>query len=425
MVYVLNKDGQPLMPTSRHGKVKHLLKSGKAKVVKRCPFTIKLLYESTNHTQNLTLGVDTGSGTIGTAVSKDNGNIIYMSKVVVRNDIIDKMTQRSKYRRNRRNRKTRYRKARYLNRKNSIKKDRFSSTMISKFHSHIKEIEFVKSILPITTLVLETGQFDTHLMKNPSLTNEKIRHWGYQKGINYGFENTKAMVLNRDNYTCQYCKGKHKDSKLEVHHIVYRSQGGSDEESNLITLCHTCHKDLHSGKITPKFSGKKKGTLKYATQMNSIRCQLLKQYPEAIETFGCVTKANRLSIGIEKDHHLDACVITGGLNPIIIKTNLLYLKKSVCKGDYQQTQGIRSEQKLTTRKICGFRKFDKVRYFGKEYFIKGRMSTGYAILMDIDGKKIDFSSMPKGYKTPKLSNCKRIESRKTMICSQIATSVAM
>ena len=105
MVYVLNKDGQPLMPTSRHGKVKHLLKSGKAKVVKRCPFTIKLLYESTNHTQNLTLGVDTGSGTIGTAVSKDNGNIIYMSKVVVRNDIIDKMTQRSKYRRNRRNRK--------------------------------------------------------------------------------------------------------------------------------------------------------------------------------------------------------------------------------------------------------------------------------------------------------------------------------
>ena len=69
MVYVLNKNGQPLMPTTRHGKVKHLLKDGKAKVVKRCPFTIKLLYESTNHTQNLTLGVDTGSGTLGAAVS--------------------------------------------------------------------------------------------------------------------------------------------------------------------------------------------------------------------------------------------------------------------------------------------------------------------------------------------------------------------
>src|SRR5574344_2877853 len=106
MVYVLNKDGQPLMPTNRHGKVKHLLKDGKAKVIKKCPFTIKLLYDSTSYTQSLTLGVDTGSGTIGMAVSAHNGNSIYMSEVIVRNDIADKMKQRSKYRRNRRNRKT-------------------------------------------------------------------------------------------------------------------------------------------------------------------------------------------------------------------------------------------------------------------------------------------------------------------------------
>ena len=421
MVYVLNKDGQPLMPTNRHGKVKHLLKTGKAKVVRKCPFTIKLLYDSTNHTQNLTLGVDTGSGTLGTAVSDDNGNIIYISKVIVRNDITDKMKQRSGYRRNRRNRKTRYRKARFLNRKNSIKTDRFSPTMISKFHSHTKEIEYIKSILPITQLVLETAQFDTHLMKNSLLALDTVKHWGYQKGVNYGFENTKVMVLNRDNYTCQYCKGKHKDSKLEVHHIIFRSQGGSDEESNLITLCNTCHTNLHNGKINLKLKGKKKGTLKYATQMNSIRCQLLKRYPNAIETFGMVTKANRLAIGIPKDHHLDACVIASGTKPITIKTNLLYLKKSVSKGDYQQSKGIRSEQPITTGKICGFRKFDKVKYFGKEYFIKGRMSTGYAILMDIEGNKIDFSHMLKGYKTPKLSNCKRIASRKTTLCMQVAT----
>lgn len=101
MVYVLNNNGQPLMPTNRHGKVKHLLKTGRAKVVKRCPFTIKLLYDTKNHTQPLTLAVDTGSGTVGVAVSKDNGDVIYMSEVEVRNDITDKMTQRAKYRRNR------------------------------------------------------------------------------------------------------------------------------------------------------------------------------------------------------------------------------------------------------------------------------------------------------------------------------------
>ncbi len=420
MVYVLNINGQPLMPTNRHGKVKHLLKNSKAKVVKRCPFTIKLLYESTNHTQNLTLGVDTGSKTIGNAVTKDNGDIVYMSKVIVRNDIADKMTQRAKYRRSRRNRKTQYRKARWMNRANSIKIDRFSPTMQSKVHSHIKEIEYIKSILPITKIVLETGQFDTHLMKNPSLANPKIKHWGYQKGINYGFENTKAMVLNRDNYKCQYCKGKHKDSKLEVHHIVYRSQDGSDEERNLITLCHTCHKDLHNGKINPKFKGKKKGNLKYATQMNNIRKQLLKAYPEAIETYGFVTKTNRLSLHIEKDHHIDACVIASGGKEFIIKTDTVFIKKDIAKGDFQKTKGIHSEQLVTTGKIQGFKKFDKVKYFGKEYFIKGRMSTGYVILMDIEGNKIDFSHMPKGMKTPKLSNCKRVTARTSQMVQAIA-----
>jgi hypothetical protein len=45
MVYVLNKDGKPLMPTKRHGKVKHLLRSRQAVIVKRTPFTIQLLYE--------------------------------------------------------------------------------------------------------------------------------------------------------------------------------------------------------------------------------------------------------------------------------------------------------------------------------------------------------------------------------------------
>lgn len=418
MVYVISQENKPLMPCN-NVIARLLLKQGKAKVKKREPFTIKLTYETTNYTQNLILGVDTGSGTIGTAVAKKNGDIVYMSEVSVRNDITDKMTKRAKYRRNRRSRKTRYRKAKWLNRANSIRNDRFSPTMQSKLHSHVKEIEYIKSILPITELVFETGQFDTHLMKNPSLANPKVKHWGYQKGTNYGFENTKAMVLNRDNYTCQYCKGKHKDSKLEVHHIVFRSKGGSDEENNLITLCHTCHKDLHSGKISLKLSGKTKGNLKYATQMNSIRKQLFRLYPNSIETFGYVTKANRLNLGVDKKHYYDACTIAMQGKPFIVKSNL-YKKKCVSDGDFQKTKGIRSEQPIITDKICGFRKFDKVRYFGKDYFIKGRMSTGYAILMDIDGNKIDFSSMPKGFKTPKLSNCKRITARSSQMIQVVA-----
>ena len=113
-----------------------------------------------------------------------------------------------------------------------------------------------------------------------------------------------------------------------------------------------------------------------------------------------VTKANRLSLGIEKDHHIDACVIASGGNSFVFATDVVFVKRNVSKGDYQKTKGIRSEQPIITGKIQGFRKFDKVKYFNREYFIKGRMSTGYAILMDIEGNKIDFSHMPKGMKTP-------------------------
>lgn len=85
-------------------------------------------------------------------------------------------------------------------------------------------------------------------MQNSTLANPKVKHWGYQKGPNYGFANTKARVLNRDNYQCQYCKTKKNGTKLEVHHIIYRSQNGSDDAENLITLCHDCHVALHQGK---------------------------------------------------------------------------------------------------------------------------------------------------------------------------------
>ena len=231
MVYVIDMNDNPLMPCE-NVVARLLLKSKKAKVLKKCPFTIKLLNETTSYTQSITLGVDTGSSHIGTSAVTNDGKVLYMSDVIVRNDIKDKMDARRRYRRSRRNRKNRYRKARWLNRKNSIKSGRFSPTMISKINSHVKEIEYVKGILPINNLVLETGTFDMHLMKNPMLHNEKYRHWGYQKGLNYGFANTKAKVLNRDNYTCQCCKGKKKSNRLEIHHIIFRIKEANPTKSS-------------------------------------------------------------------------------------------------------------------------------------------------------------------------------------------------
>jgi hypothetical protein len=102
-----------------------------------------------------------------------------------------------------------------------------------------------------------------------------------------------------------------------------------------------------------------------------------------------------LLAGLPKEHCFDAAMIaTQGRVPAFCVTTVL-TKRCLPDGDYQQTKGVRSEQRILTGKIQGFRKFDKVWYRGKEYFIKGRMSTGYAILMDLAGKKIDLKPIPK------------------------------
>lgn len=415
LVYVLKQNGQPFMPTSRFGKVRRLLKTKKAKVVRREPFTIKLLYElETDVVQECYCGVDTGSRHIGVAVV-GNDKVLYQSQTELRSNIKRKMDSRRMYRRNRRNRKTRYRKPRFLNRRNSIRKDRLSPSVRHKVQAHIDEIEFCKKILPIKdeSLILEVSQFDTALMKNPILMNEKIKHWGYQQGFNYGYSSRRKAVLHRDNYTCQYC-GK-KNCRLEVHHVKFRSNGGTDDEENLITLCKECHDGVHAGTVTLDRKPKKSKGLKHATHMSIIRSYLLQEYPNAIETFGFVTSENRNHLNLPKDHYLDACVIaSGGLE--FKELDVIFYKRRESKGDYQLTKGIRGEQKLPTGKICGFRKFDKVEYLGEKYFIKGRMNSGFAILMNIFSEKVDFSSMPKGLKTPKLSNCNRISARRSCLC---------
>ena len=421
VVYVLNKNGQPLMPIHRCGKVRRLLNSKRAKVVRREPFTIKLLFDTKENVSDLTLGVDTGSSKIGTAVVDNNQIVLYTSEVEIRNDISTKMKQRSAYRRARRTRKLRYRKARWLNRANSTKKDRFSPTMVSKINSHKREIEFIKSILPIKLLVLETGKFDTTLLDHKNEAFNK--HWGYQRGPAYGYKNNHEAVLNRDNYTCQCCKKK--KGTMHVHHIIYRSNGGSNKMDNLITLCEDCHKKLHDGLLKEfefKLSGKRRSTLKYATQMNSIRCQLLKIYPEAIETFGYITKANRELSSLNKAHYNDAITIACSCIPEPIIDTKLYKKQHISKGQYQLYQGQNSNKKLPRGKVYGFLNRDIVKYRGRLYLIKGLMSTGYCKLINIDSIEQKF----KNPKTVKLNNCERISARSTTRCisQKITQSIA-
>lgn len=326
------------------------------------------------------------------------------------------MDARRANRRNRRSRKTRYRKPRFSNRSNSIKKDRFSPMMVSKINSHIREIEFIKSILPISTLVLETGTLDPHLLRMEGQPFN--RHWGYQKGPNYGFANVKAACLNRDNYTCQCCKTK--KGTLHAHHIIYRRNGGADTLDNLITLCEECHKKLHRGELESfeaKLKGKKKGQLKHATQMNSIRIQLLKHYPEAIETFGFITKENRQLLGLPKAHFIDACVIAS--QGQMFNWDLWYFKKRhIPKQERILCKGIRGEKRIPTGKILGFKRYDKVQYLGVDCFIKGRRSSGAFVLSDISNNTIDFRPLG-GKANPSYKLITRLNARTSTLCTKV------
>ncbi len=157
MVYVLSQNGQPLMPTKNHAKVRVLLKQGKAKVVKKCPFTIQLLYSSTNYTQEISLGVDSGSKHIGLSATTID-KVLFESDVELRNDIIDLLSTRRQNRRTRRTRKTRYRKPRFDNRK---RKDGWLAPSVqNKVDSHITVIRKSHEILPISKIVVEVASFD-------------------------------------------------------------------------------------------------------------------------------------------------------------------------------------------------------------------------------------------------------------------------
>ena len=183
-VYVISRLGHPLMPCSP-AKARHLLDDGKAKVVKRTPFTIKLLYGSTEYTQPVILGVDAGSKTIGLSASTTKEEL-FAAEVMPRNDVVKNLSTRREFRRARRNRTTRYRKPRFNNRVHSKNNGWLAPSVEVKIQEHITSIKRVCAILPISKIVVETAEFDLQLLKAVQDGKPVPEGEDYQKGEMYG-----------------------------------------------------------------------------------------------------------------------------------------------------------------------------------------------------------------------------------------------
>ena len=403
LVYVISNDGKPLMPTNRYGKIRRLLKNKQAKVLKRCPFTVQLLYETKNVTQPISLGVDSGSKYIGlSATTKDK--VLFESVIEVRNDIVNLLSTRRELRVSRRNRKTRYRQARFDNRVKSKKAGWLSPSVKQKIQTHLTVIDNVCTILPITNITVEVASFDIQKIKNPEIQGEE-----YQQGEQLGFWNVREYVLFRDNHECQCCHGKSKDSVLNVHHIESRRIGG-DSPNNLITLCETCHNKYHKGEV--QLHIKRGKSFRDATFMGIMRWALYNKlqepYPNVYLTYGYITKNTRIMYRLPKEHYVDARCISG--NPQALSNGTVYYQKKVRCHNRQihkntiLTGGIRKNNQAPFI-VKGFRLFDKVIFENKEYFIFGRRTSGFFDIRNLSGDKVNKGSI--NFKKLKLVETKK------------------
>lgn len=390
MVYVINKQGQALMPTERFGKVRRLLKNSLAHVVCRIPFTIQLDYDTTDYTQPVSLGVDAGSKHIGISATTSEKEL-YAADVELRNDIVDKLSTRRELRRTRRSR-LRYRKARFNNRVSSKRKGWLAPSVENKIQTHLTVVEKIHKFLPITNIVVETASFDIQKIKNPSISGSE-----YQQGEQLDFFNVREYVLFRDNHTCQHCKGKSKDKVLNVHHIESRKTGG-DSPNNLITLCETCHKAYHRGEF--ELNVKRGKSFRDAAFMGIMRWsfydRLKNIYPNVSMTFGYITKNTRITNNLPKEHYVDARCISG--NPVAKPLGYYFYQKKVrCQNRQIHKanflKGGRKKLNQAPFLVKGFRLFDLVEYQKDLYYIFGRRDSGFFDIRKLDGTKVNKGSI--------------------------------
>ena len=388
MVYVLDKDGRPLMPTTRHGKVRRLLRDGLAVCARQTPFTIRLLYGTAGFTQDVTLGVDAGSKTVGLSATTESREL-FCSEVTLRNDIVNNLSTRREARRSRRNRKTRYRKARFDNRRRP--EGCLAPSVRQKVDSHLKAVSLVCSILPVKSIIVETAQFNTQLLKNPDIANEQ-----YQQGPQLGFWNVREYVLWRDNHKCQCCHGTSKDKVLNVHHCESRKTGG-DTPDNLVTLCETCHGAYHRGEI--KLNLKRTSpSLRDAAFMSIMRWTVYNDlkalYPDKSVrmTYGYVTKHRRIEAGVEKTHCADAFCIAGNLGAKRLDSTL----RGRCVARHSRSLHLAVPKKGGHRRSTvashwigksRFQRFDTVKYNGCNCIITGS-TNGRPIIRNIEWKQV-------------------------------------
>ena len=337
VVFVIGKNGERLMPTSRLGKVRHMLKDGTAVVYKHRPFTIQLTYDTRAYTQDMELCMDTGYKEIGVSV-KTEGREYVSAQFDLLPDEKEKHDDRRKNRKARRNRKTRHRASRFDNRtKGHNHKDdkQYAPSIRNKADRHVDIVKAYVAVAPITNVTLEMGEFDTMALKAIEMGKPLPEGEDYQHGPRYEEQTLRSAVFFRDNYTCKICeRNAFKDGAiLHAHHMYYWRKQHGNSVDELLTVCELCHTPSNhepGGKLwgldidLPRLAG--------AAFMNTVRWYIWNRVKEELPqvtphmTYGAATKVARTDVcNLEKSHVNDAYAM-GRYHPPIRATEMHYKK---------------------------------------------------------------------------------------------------
>ncbi|MGB7444377.1 MAG: RNA-guided endonuclease IscB [Coleofasciculaceae cyanobacterium] len=369
-VFVLNSNKEPLNPT-HPARARKLLKTGKAAVFKKYPFTIILKREVAEPSQQeLRIKIDPGAKTTGIAILR-NEVVLWAAELTHRGfQIREALTSRRQLRRSRRNRKTRYRQPRFNNRKRN--EGWLPPSLISRVDNTITWVKRLSKVCPVAAVSTELVRFDTQLMQNPEISGIE-----YQQGVLAGYE-LREYMLEKWHRKCAYCGVS--DTRLEIEHIIAKSKGGSNRVSNLTLSCTKCNQKK-GAKPIEQFLKKSTQLLKSilaqaqrpladTAAVNATRWKLfnsLKELDLPVETgTGGRTKYNRCRQNLPKTHWLDAANV-GASTPENLK--VLVSKPLVIKatghGNRQMCgtnkYGFPIRHRSNTKKHFGFQTGDIVK----------------------------------------------------------------
>ena len=145
-------------------------------------------------------------------------------------------------------------------------------------------------VFPITEIVIETGSFDTMVLKAYEKGELLPEGEDYQHGYKYGFDTQREAVFYRDKYKCIICGKSPMENSgtiLRLHHRGFWKDDRSNRIENLATVCIKCHTHKNHKKGGVLYGLELRTTnLSGAAFMNAVRWEIMKR----IKELDCVKK---------------------------------------------------------------------------------------------------------------------------------------